>query len=46
MTERNGNTSVGTGTAEIPVVRPADAGAAPAVPPTPAAEEATTASGE
>ena len=35
MTERNGSTSVGTGTAEIPVVRPADAGAAPAVPPPP-----------
>src|SRR5512133_1265011 len=44
MSERNGSTSVGTGTAEIPVVRPTDTSApqgeppAPAPVPTPAAE--------
>jgi hypothetical protein len=41
MSEPNGSTSVGTGTAEIPVVRPpaatAPAGDPPAVPPVPAA---------
>jgi hypothetical protein len=39
MSERNGSTSVGTGTAEIPVVRPS-AGAAPEAPAAPAAEPA------
>lgn len=47
MSERNGSTSVGPGTAEIPVVRPpavpAPAGSDPAaVPPVPAAETAET----
>jgi hypothetical protein len=46
MTERNGSTSVGTGTAEIPVVRPADAGAAPPVPPAPTAEQVSTTAAE
>jgi hypothetical protein len=48
MSERNGSTSVGTGTAEIPVVRPpgpsapagSDPAAVPPVPPVPAAEPA------
>lgn len=44
MSEPNGSTSVGTGTAEIPVVRPpaatAPAGDPPAVPPVPAAPAA------
>jgi hypothetical protein len=39
MSERNGSTSVGTGTAEIPVVRPS-AGQAPEAPAPPAAEPA------
>ncbi len=46
MSERNGSTSVGTGTAEIPVVRPADAtpadSPAPPVPPATAAQPAPT----
>jgi hypothetical protein len=54
MTERNGSTSVGTGTAEIPVVRPTGpAPAEPVAPPptappaeTPAAEVPPTAEGE
>ena len=36
MSERNGSTSVGTGTAEIPVVRPTDTSAPQADPPAPA----------
>jgi hypothetical protein len=36
MSERNGSTSVGTGTAEIPVVRPTDTSAPRADPPAPA----------
>ncbi len=42
MSERNGSTSVGTGTAEIPVVRPADAAPtdSAAVPPATAAQPA------
>src|SRR5688500_12097976 len=43
MSERNGSTSVGTGTAEIPVVRPGTA-AEPAVPPV--AEEPTAPSAQ
>jgi hypothetical protein len=50
MSERKASTSVGTGTAEIPVVRPGDAAAAAPVPPTPsptaAAEPAGTTTGE
>jgi hypothetical protein len=48
MSERNGSTSVGTGTAEIPVVRPSDP-APPAVAPEPVgqpAPEPTTPEGE
>src|SRR5512132_2071291 len=36
MSERNGSTSVGTGTAEIPGVRPTDTSAPQAEPPAPA----------
>src|SRR5512133_144292 len=36
MSERNGSTSVGTGTAEIPVVRPTDTSAPQGEPPAPA----------
>src|SRR4051794_22713084 len=46
MTERNGSTPVGTGTAEIPVVRPPDAGAAPPVPPAATAEPVSTTAAE
>jgi hypothetical protein len=51
MSEGNGSTPIGTGTAEIPVVRPApataaDGGAAPPVPPAPAARQATAPEGE
>jgi hypothetical protein len=51
MSERNGSTSVSTGTAEIPVVRPAqaapgDAGVAPPVPPGPAVPPTTAPEGE
>jgi hypothetical protein len=46
MSERNGSTSVGTGTAEIPVVRPADAGAAPADAPAPNAEPVAPPAGD
>src|SRR5829696_4202616 len=38
MSERNGSTSAGTGTTEIPVVRPPDASAPPAEPKAPNAE--------
>ncbi|TQN43215.1 hypothetical protein FHU33_2650 [Blastococcus colisei] len=40
MSERNGSTSVGTGTAEIPIVRPAGPAAAESAPRQPAAEPA------
>jgi hypothetical protein len=51
MSERNGSTSVGTGTAEIPVVRPAaaapaDEGAVPPGPPAPVAEPAVPPEGD
>jgi hypothetical protein len=51
MSERNGSTSTSTGTAEIPVVRPAPAapagaGETPPAPPAPAAEPATASEGE
>jgi hypothetical protein len=51
MSERNGSTSVSTGTAEIPVVRPpqaapGDAGVAPPVPPGPAVPPTTAPEGE
>ena len=38
MSERNGSTSAGTGTTEIPVVRPPDASAPPAEPKAPKSE--------
>src|SRR5687768_17961338 len=38
MSERNGSTSAGTGTTEIPVVRPAEASAPPAEPKAPNVE--------
>lgn len=51
MSERIGSSTVGTSTAQIPVVRPAgaapaDAGAAPPVPPAPAAEPAAPPEGD
>ncbi|SNR78878.1 hypothetical protein [Blastococcus mobilis] len=46
MSERKGSTPVGTGTAEIPVVRPADAGAASSVPPAPTTEQVGTTAAE
>lgn len=43
MSEKNGTTSVGTGTAEIPIVRPAGASSPENVSPRPAAEPAAQA---
>ena len=46
MSERNGSTAAGTGTAEIPVVRPGAAGAAETAPRPPAGEPAAAPTGQ